>query len=131
MRYPLPKLDMIAITEFAMGAMENWGLVTYREVDVLIHADKASAQQKQRVCTVVTHELAHQWFGNLLGIEWWDQLWLKEGFASWISFLAVDKIFPEFNIWSQFLTTEKLVALNLDSKLYSSATHHVVEPQTL
>lgn len=64
--YPLPKLDMVAIPEFAMGAMENWGLVTYREVDILINEAKASSQQKQRVATVVAHELAHQWFGNLV-----------------------------------------------------------------
>ena len=62
---------MVAIPEFAMGAMENWGLVTYREVDLLIDPAKASSQQKQRVCTVVTHELAHQWFGNLVTMRWW------------------------------------------------------------
>jgi aminopeptidase N len=73
--YPLPKLDMVAIPEFAAGAMENWGLVTYREVDLLIDPVKASSQQKQRVATVVTHELAHQWFGNLVTMKWWDDLW--------------------------------------------------------
>ena len=93
-RYPLPKLDMIAITEFSFGAMENWGLVTYREVDVLINADKASAQQKQRVCVVITHEIAHQWFGNLVTMEWWDNLWLNEGFATWMMNFAADHIFP-------------------------------------
>lgn len=72
--YPLPKLDMVAIPEFAAGAMENWGLVTYREVDLLIDPTKASSNQKQRVCTVVTHELAHQWFGNLVTMTWWDDL---------------------------------------------------------
>ena len=92
--YPLPKLDMIAITEFSAGAMENWGLVTYREVALLINADKASAQQKQRVCTVVTHELAHQWFGNLVTMEWWDNLWLNEGFAAWMQNFAADHIYP-------------------------------------
>lgn len=71
MPYPLPKLDMIAISEFAMGAMENWGLVTYREVEILI-ADGAAADQKQRVCTVITHELAHQWFGNAVTMRWWS-----------------------------------------------------------
>jgi len=70
--YPLPKLDMIAIPEFAAGAMENWGLVTYREVDLLIDPVKASSMQKQRVCTVVTHELAHGWFGDLVTFAWWD-----------------------------------------------------------
>ena len=71
--YPLPKLDMVAIPEFAAGAMENWGLVTYREVELLIDPTKASSNQKQRVCTVVTHELAHQWFGNLVTMTWWDE----------------------------------------------------------
>lgn len=75
--YPLPKLDMIAIPEFAMGAMENWGLVTYREVDVLI-AEGASETQKERVATVVTHELAHQWFGNLVTMQFWDGLWVSQ-----------------------------------------------------
>jgi puromycin-sensitive aminopeptidase len=79
--YPLPKMDMICVTEFAMGAMENWGLVTYREVDLMIDEEKASSQQKQRVAIVVAHELAHQWFGNLVTMTWWDGLWLNEGFA--------------------------------------------------
>ena len=80
--YPLPKLDMVAIPEFAAGAMENWGLVTYREVDLLIDPTKASSNQKQRVCTVVTHELAHQWFGNLVTMTWWDEMWHHDEFAS-------------------------------------------------
>ncbi len=93
--YPLPKLDMVAIPEFSAGAMENWGLVTYREVDLLIDPVKASNSQKQRVCTVVTHELAHQWFGNLVTMQWWDDLWLNEGFASWAENWAADNIYPE------------------------------------
>ena len=94
--YPLPKLDMVAVPEFAMGAMENWGLVTYREVDLLIDEVKASSQQRQRVCTVVTHELAHQWFGNLVTMAWWDDLWLNEGFATWTQTMAAHHIFPEW-----------------------------------
>lgn len=113
--YPLPKLDMVAIPEFAMGAMENWGLVTYREVDLLIDAKTASGDHKQRVCIVVTHELAHQWFGNLVTMAWWDDLWLNEGFASWCENYAADKIFPEYKMWDQFGSDTLASALKLDS----------------
>uniref|UniRef100_A0A7S1B8F5 Aminopeptidase n=1 Tax=Corethron hystrix TaxID=216773 RepID=A0A7S1B8F5_9STRA len=113
--YPLPKLDMVAIPEFAMGAMENWGLVTYREVELLIDPVMASSAQKQRVCIVVTHELAHQWFGNLVTMEWWDDLWLNEGFASWTETFATDNLFPEWNMWEQFSIGHMSSALKLDS----------------
>lgn len=113
--YPLPKLDMVAISEFAMGAMENWGLVTYREVDLLIDSEKASSQQKQRVCSVITHELAHQWFGNLVTMQWWDDLWLNEGFASWTQTFAADFLFPEWQMWQQFVIDDQAAALRLDS----------------
>jgi len=113
--YPLPKLDMVGIPEFAAGAMENWGLVTYREVDLLIDPTKASSNQKQRVCTVVTHELAHQWFGNLVTMEWWDDLWLNEGFASWAENFAADLIHPEYEMWDQFTTGHLSAALRLDA----------------
>jgi len=113
--YPLPKLDMIAIPEFAAGAMENWGLVTYREVDLLIDDAEASASQKQRVCTVVTHELAHQWFGNLVTMQWWDDLWLNEGFASWMQNYTADKLFPKWQMWDQFVSGAMSSAQRLDS----------------
>mmetsp|Transcript_115080 Transcript_115080/g.245862 ORF Transcript_115080/g.245862 Transcript_115080/m.245862 type:complete len:882 (+) Transcript_115080:55-2700(+) len=112
--YPLPKLDMVAIPEFAAGAMENWGLVTYREVDLLI-GKSASAQQRQRVCIVVTHELAHQWFGNLVTMKWWDDLWLNEGFASWCENMMADHIFPSYSIWDQFTSDTQMAALKLDA----------------
>ena len=111
--YPLPKLDMVGIPEFAAGAMENWGLVTYREVDLLIDAN-ASSSQRQRVCTVVTHELAHQWCGNLVTMTWWDDLWLNEGFACWMQNYAADKLFPEWKMWEQFTQTEQGAAMRLD-----------------
>ena len=114
--FTLPKIDLVAVPDFYIGAMENWGLLTFRETSLLFERGEASTSSQQYVSILVTHEVAHQWFGNLVGVEWWDQLWLKEGFATWISFLAVDKIFPEFDIWSQFLTSEKLVALDLDGK---------------
>jgi len=113
--YPLPKLDLVAIPEFAMGAMENWGLVTFREVDLLIDPIKASNSQKQRVCVVVAHELAHQWFGNLVTMAWWDDLWLNEGFASWAENYACDKLHPDWKMWEQFVTDHMAAALRLDS----------------
>jgi len=113
--YPLPKVDMIAIPDFSAGAMENWGLVTYREVALLCDEKKVSAIQKQRICTVITHELAHQWFGNLVTMEWWDDLWLNEGFANWMQNFAADAIHPEWNIWESFVGSEQQMALNLDS----------------
>ncbi|KAJ9168198.1 hypothetical protein P3X46_019754 [Hevea brasiliensis] len=109
-QYPLPKLDMIAVPDFAAGAMENYGLVTYRETALLFDDKHSAAANKQRVVTVVAHELAHQWFGNLVTMEWWTHLWLNEGFATWVSYVAADSLFPEWKVWTQFLeeTTEGL-----------------------
>ncbi|CAI9784920.1 unnamed protein product [Fraxinus pennsylvanica] len=111
--YSLPKLDMIAIPDFAAGAMENYGLVTYRETALLYDDKHSAAANKQRVATVVAHELAHQWFGNLVTMEWWTHLWLNEGFATWVSYLATDRLFPEWQIWTQFLE-ESTEGLRLD-----------------
>ncbi|CAF3739140.1 unnamed protein product [Adineta steineri] len=102
-KYPIAKADQIAIPDFAMGAMENWGLVTYRETALLIDPKLSAMSARQRVAIVVAHELAHQWFGNLVTMDWWTDLWLNEGFASWIEYLAVDKCYPEFDIWTQFV----------------------------
>ncbi|XP_059643545.1 aminopeptidase M1-like isoform X1 [Cornus florida] len=101
--YSLPKLDMIAIPDFAAGAMENYGLVTYRETALLYDDKHSAAANKQGVANVIAHELAHQWFGNLVTMEWWTHLWLNEGFATWVSYLATDSLFPEWKIWTQFL----------------------------
>ncbi|WOL09046.1 hypothetical protein Cni_G17799 [Canna indica] len=112
--YTLPKLDMVAIPDFALGAMENYGLVTYRETALLFDDYHSAASNKQRVAVVVAHELAHQWFGNLVTMEWWTHLWLNEGFATWVSYLAVDSLFPEWKVWTQFLG-ETRSALKLDA----------------
>uniref|UniRef100_J3MWV4 Aminopeptidase n=2 Tax=Oryza brachyantha TaxID=4533 RepID=J3MWV4_ORYBR len=112
--YPLPKLDMVAIPDFTNGAMENYGLVTYREIYLLFDEKSSSAATKQNVAITVAHELAHQWFGNLVTMEWWTHLWLNEGFATWMSYLAVDSFFPQWNIWTQFLDSTTS-ALKLDS----------------
>lgn len=113
--YPLPKMDMVAIPDFTSGAMENWGLVTYRETCILVDPDNSSTSRKQWVALVVAHELAHQWFGNLVTMDWWTHLWLNEGFASFMEYLCVDSIFPEYDIWSQFVTDARGSALHLDS----------------
>ena len=100
--YPLDTLDLIAIPDFASGAMENWGAITYRESVILIDENHSSLSNKQWVALVIAHELAHQWFGNLVTMEWWTHLWLNEGFASYIEYLAVDKLFPKWDIWTIF-----------------------------
>ncbi|TRY69055.1 hypothetical protein TCAL_04130 [Tigriopus californicus] len=112
--YRLPKMDLIALSDFAIGAMENWGLLTFRERLLLYDAQTSSAMIKQYVALIVAHEVAHQWFGNLVTIEWWTHLWLKEGYATWIEFLCVDHLFPEWNFWTQFITDTLNPALELD-----------------
>lgn len=120
--YPLPKMDLIAIQDFAAGAMENWGLVTYRERLLLVNPSSSTAT-KQLVALVVGHELAHQWFGNLVTMEWWTHLWLNEGFATWIEYLCVDHTHPEYEIWTNFLSREYASAMSLDAL----ASSHPIE----
>lgn len=114
-KYPLPKMDLIAIPDFALGAMENWGLVMYRETCLLVDPENTATSRKQFIAIIVAHELSHQWFGNLVTMQWWTHLWLNEGFASFMEYLCVDYIFPEYDIWSQFLTDTYSRALNLDA----------------
>jgi len=116
--YPLPKCDMLAIPDFAAGAMENWGCITYREVAILCD-ENSSAAAKQYVAIVVCHELAHQWFGNLVTMEWWDQLWLNEGFACFMEYLSADALCPNWNMWGAFLSSEFNRALELDALVSS------------
>ncbi|XP_030944646.1 aminopeptidase M1-like isoform X2 [Quercus lobata] len=101
--YFLPKLDMVAIPDFAFGAMENYGLVTFCETNLIYDNQHSAAANKQRVVIAVAHELAHQWFGNLVTMEWWTHLWLNKGFATWVSYLAANHLFPEWEVWTQFL----------------------------
>lgn len=133
-KYPLPKLDQVALPDFEAGAMENWGLVTYRESMML--ADKtATVSAKQSVAITVTHELSHQWFGDLVTMAWWDDLWLNESFASVMEFYAADALYPEFNIWQDFFTSDCLAALKRDSmpgvQSVKQAVHHPAEIATL
>ena len=112
--YPLEKLDHIAIPDFAAGAMENWGAITYRETALLVDPVNSSAGTRQRVAEVVAHEMAHMWFGDLVTMEWWDDLWLNESFASWMGTKAVDWLFPEWAMWTQFVNMDTNRALSLD-----------------
>ncbi|XP_014663086.1 PREDICTED: aminopeptidase N-like isoform X2 [Priapulus caudatus] len=114
-RYQLQKLDLIAIPDFKAGAMENWGMVTYRETAILYNENESSSAAQERVAIVVAHELAHQWFGNLVTMDWWSDLWLNEGFASFVEFLGTDHVKPEWNMMDQFVLTETQVAMVTDA----------------
>ncbi|KAL1492044.1 hypothetical protein ABEB36_012545 [Hypothenemus hampei] len=117
--YPLPKLDMVAIPDFVSGAMEHWGLVTYRETALLYTNTTHSTANKQRVATVIAHELAHSWFGNLVTMDWWNDLWLNEGFASYIEYKGTDAAEPTFQMMTQFQTSELHSVLSTDATLSS------------
>eukprot|EP00758_Cryptobia_borreli_P007209 Tbor_TRINITY_DN5258_c1_g2::TRINITY_DN5258_c1_g2_i2::g.16661::m.16661/K08776/NPEPPS; puromycin-sensitive aminopeptidase len=112
--YILDKCDLIAIPDFACGAMENWGLITYRETALLIN-EKSSSLSRRWVALVVAHELAHQWFGNLVTMEWWKELWLNESFATWVEYWCIDQLFPKWDIFTQFVDHETSSAFCLDA----------------
>ncbi|PLS81919.1 aminopeptidase [Candidatus Saccharibacteria bacterium] len=112
--YPLPKCDHVALPDFSSGAMENWGLITYREVALLVD-ETTSLSMKEYIATVISHELSHQWFGNLVTMKWWNDLWLNESFATLMEYLAVDALHPEWDIWLTFTSGEALSALRRDA----------------
>ncbi len=112
--YPLEKLDHIAVPDFAAGAMENWGAITYRETALLVDPQSSSVGTRQRVAEVVAHEMAHMWFGDLVTMAWWDDLWLNESFASWMATKAVDRLYPEWEMWTQFIVDDVNAGLSLD-----------------
>jgi aminopeptidase N len=133
--YPLEKCDLLALPDFASGAMENWGCITFREHALLVDEHNTSLSSKQYVAMVVAHELAHQWFGNLVTMRWWTDLWLNEGFASWIEYLAVDELFPKWKMWTQFIIDEQQQALKLDALEHTHpvevTVHHPDEIRTI
>ncbi len=101
--YPLPKLDLLGIPDFAAGAMENWGAMTFRET-ALLGTEQTSVRGKQRIAEVVAHEIAHQWFGDLVTMRWWDDMWLNESFATFMAYKAVEDVFPEWKIMLEYYT---------------------------
>ncbi len=114
-KYPLKKLDLVALPDFASGAMENWGLITFRETCLLVDKKNTALVNQQFVALVTAHEIAHQWFGNLVTMEWWDDLWLNEGFANYIEYACIDSIYPEWKIWEEFTQGDMGDALRLDA----------------
>lgn len=121
--YPLKKYDIVALPDFAAAAMENWGMVTYREGSMLIDEHSSDLADRQHVANVTIHEISHQWFGNLVTMRWWNDLWLNEGFASWIPYMVTDDLFPEWNIWDQFATDDLAIGLRADALEH---THPIV-----
>ncbi|XP_014203834.1 aminopeptidase N [Copidosoma floridanum] len=114
-KFPLPKIDMVALPDFSAGAMENWGLITYRETAMLYQEGVSTNINRQRVATVVSHELAHQWFGNLVTPTWWTDLWLNEGFASYVENIGIGAVDESWRPLEQFVVHELQNVFGLDA----------------
>ena len=114
-KYPLPKSDHVALPDFSSGAMENWGLITYRESCLLADPELTPESSRRFIATVIAHELSHQWFGNLVTMQWWNDLWLNESFANMMEYVAIDALHPEWRMWEDFATNEVTAALRRDS----------------
>ena len=122
--YRLPKIHLIAVPEFAMGAMENWGAITFRESALLVDA-ATSTRTRKRVAEIVDHELAHQWFGNLVTMKWWDDIWLNESFATFMAFKVLNSLHSDWKIWEDFMRTETAGAMGRDCLM---RTHPIQAP---
>jgi aminopeptidase N len=133
--YPLAKCDHVAIPDFSSGAMENWGLITYRESCLLVDPETASQTNREYIALVVSHELSHQWFGDLVTMRWWNDLWLNESFANVMEYVAADTLFPEWQLWNEFVSREGLMALQRDAVAGVQAVrvdvHHPDEISTI
>ena len=114
-KYPLPKSDHVALPDFSSGAMENWGLITYRESCLLADPELTPESSRRFIATVIAHELSHQWFGNLVTMNWWNDLWLNESFANMMEYVAIDALQPDWRMWEDFATNEVTAALRRDS----------------
>ena len=113
-KYPMPKLDLIGIPDFEAGAMENFGAITYRETELLVDDKDSSINAKKSVAVTVAHEMAHQWFGDMVTMQWWDNLWLNEGFATWMENKAADEWHPDWH-FPQDVASDLNDTLNYDA----------------
>ena len=113
--YPLAKCDLAALPDFAVGAMENWGLLTFREACLIADPRTISQSGRETIALVVCHELSHQWFGNLVTMKWWNDLWLNESFANVMEYVAPNALFPEWHAWDMFVANEGLAAFRRDA----------------
>lgn len=133
--YPLAKSDHVALPDFAVGAMENWGLITYRERVLLAYPDETSQSTYESIALVIAHETSHQWFGDLVTMRWWNDLWLNESFANMMEYQAVDAMFPQWQVWDTFINHEGLSALRRDAtpgvQAVKTAVNHPDEISTL
>ena len=133
--YPLPKADHVALPDFSSGAMENWGLITYRERLLLAYDEETAQSTKEQIALVIAHETSHQWFGNLVTMRWWNDLWLNESFANMMEYACVDTLYPEWNVWSMFIGSEGLSAFRRDAtygvQAVRSDVHHPDEISSL
>nr|XP_006811271.1 PREDICTED: glutamyl aminopeptidase-like [Saccoglossus kowalevskii] len=123
--YPMLKSDMVAVPDYPSGATEHWGIITYRETNLLYDPDVSSESNKQRVAVVIGHELAHLWFGNLVTCLWWNDLWLNEGFASYLEYEGVNYVHPDWLMYDQFLTSDLFYAMEQDQIVSS---HPIIQP---
>nr|XP_037280704.1 aminopeptidase Q-like [Rhipicephalus microplus] len=118
--YVLPKIDLAALPSFLVDAMENWGLLTFHRNSLLFSDTKDAVTHKVVIATVISHELAHQWFGNLVTMRWWNDVWLNEGFASYMQYLGVDAVHPEWGILNQFTVTDMMPIMKAE---YNTESH--------
>jgi puromycin-sensitive aminopeptidase len=123
----MPKCDLVGVPDFEFGAMENWGCITFRETALFVDPAKSSVPQRRRVAEVVLHELAHQWFGNLVSPEWWSYLWLNESFATFMAYKAEAALFPDWNVWEEYLAAITSAGKSLDSLRSSHPVEVIVK----